>query len=181
MAVDISEEARRKVSAYINFLREKFPDVRAVWDKPKKLHLTLKFLGGIDDERLAELIEASEKTARKYSPFKLQIYGTGVFPSPRQARVLWLGVKGEKEKLQVLNGILEKECINFGFEREKRAFKAHLTIARLKESSNELVETHLKENFEPVEFEVSELVIYQSELRPTGSIYSVISKAQLRK
>lgn len=181
VAVDISEEARLKVSAYIKSLREKFPNTRVGWDKPEKLHLTLKFLGEIDDEQLAKLIEAIEKTAKEFAPFKSQIAETGVFPSPRQARVLWIDVKDEEEKLRQLNEVLENECAKLGFTREKRNFKAHLTIARLKERSGELVETHLKQNFEPIEFEVSELVIYQSELRPTGSVYSVISKFQMQK
>lgn len=176
IAVDISEEARRKTAVYVKSLREKFPQARVSWDKPEKLHLTLKFVGEIDDEQLAELIEATERTAKEFAPFKLQIAETGVFPSTRQAKVLWLDVKDEKEKLRELNQVLENECANLGFKREKRSFKAHLTIARLRERANELVKTHLKQNFQPIEFEVSELIIYQSELRPTGSIYSVISK-----
>ena len=179
-AVEISDEARRRAAEYSRTLREGFPRARAGWDKPEKMHLTMKFLGEIDGDQITRLIEAVQETAAKISPFKLQIAGTGVFPSPRQARVLWLGVKDEKGSLQKLNEVLEKECEKRGFAREKRSFKAHLTIARLKERAIDLAQAHLAERFEPVEFEVSELVVFESELRPTGSVYSVVSRHELK-
>lgn len=181
VAIDISDEARLKASAYINFLRQQFPKVRVGWDKPEKLHLTMKFLGEIDGEQLENLQKAVKSATREVSPFKLQISETGVFPSSRNARILWLGVKGETGSLRKLNEVLERECERQGFAKEKRSFKAHLTIGRMKEKSSELAETHLREKFEPVEFEVSELVIYQSELRPTGSVYSVVSRQELKQ
>jgi 2'-5' RNA ligase len=180
LAVDISGEVRKEATDFIKKLREGFSNLRVGWDKPEKLHLTMKFLGEIDEEQLKKLQSAVEAGARQIAPFKLQIAGTGVFPSPKQARVLWLGVKGDTGNLQLLNEILENECEKQGFEKEERKFKAHLTVARLKERSAELVEAHLNSNFEPVEFDVSEVVIYQSELKPTGSIYSIISKHKLR-
>jgi 2'-5' RNA ligase len=180
-ALEISDDARRKVAAHINFLRERFPEFRVGWEKTEKLHLTLKFLGEINDEQSAKLLEAAERTARQISSFKMQIAGTGVFPSPRQARILWLGVKSEGESLRKLNEILESECEEQGFAKEKRLFKAHLTIGRLKEKSGELVEAHLGQNFEPVEFEASEIVVFQSTLQPTGSVYSVVSRYNFKE
>lgn len=180
VGLDISDEARRKISDYIDFLRESFPNFRVSWDKTEKLHLTMKFLGEIDDEQIAKLLEAVERAAQKASSFNVRIEGTGVFPSPKQARILWLGVKSEGESLQTLNEVLESECERQGFAKEKRKFKAHLTIGRLKEKSDELVKTHLEQNFEPVVFEVSEIVVFQSKLQPTGSIYSVVSKHKFK-
>jgi 2'-5' RNA ligase len=178
VAIDISEEARRKASRYIESLRRRFPALRVGWDKPEKLHLTLKFLGDTGDEQLLKLTKAIEKAARQISNFKLRIAGTGVFPNRRKARVLWLGVTDESESLTKLSKILESEVEREGFARETRDFKAHLTLARLREpeKSGNLVETHLQEKFEAVEFEVSEIVIYQSELSPQGSRYAVVSK-----
>lgn len=182
VAIDISDEAKQKVSPYVETLRAEFPRLRVGWEKPEKLHLTLKFLGDIDDEKLKKLIVAVEKTTGQLSVFKLQIKETGVFPSPRNARILWLGLHDENKSLQKLNEILESECEKIGFAREKRNFKAHLTIARLREprNSNELAQKHLQNEFEAVEFEASEIVIYDSKLLPQGSIYSVVSKHELR-
>lgn len=180
VAIDISDFARLKASEYIESLQKESSNVRVNWEKSAKLHLTLKFLGDINDEQLDKLIDAAERTAREISSFKMRIEGTGVFPSPKNARILWLGLKDEQGSLRKLNEILEKECEREGFEREKRNFKAHLTIGRLKEKSDELVKRHLQTDFEPVEFEASEIVIYQSVLQPTGSIYSVISRHKFK-
>jgi 2'-5' RNA ligase len=178
VAIDISEAARRKASAHIETLRRRFPELRVGWEKPEKLHLTLKFLGDTGDEQLRNLTKAVEKAARQISNFKLRISGTGVFPNRRKARILWLGVTSENESLRKLSEILESECEREGFAPETRDFKAHLTIGRLREpeKSGNLAETHLQEKFEAVEFEVSEIAIYQSELSPQGSRYTIVSK-----
>jgi 2'-5' RNA ligase len=183
VAVDISAEARAAAAEYIESLRQRFPNLRAGWDKPEKLHLTLKFLGETSDEQLEKLTIAAEKTARQISNFKLRLAGTGVFPNQRRARILWLGVTDEKGSLRELSKTLENECERQGFAREARDFKAHLTIARLREpeKSKSLVETHLQEKFTAVAFEVSEIVIYQSELSPQGSRYTIVSKHAFEK
>jgi 2'-5' RNA ligase len=178
LAIDISDEARRKVSDYIAALHSEFPKLRVGWEKPEKLHLTMKFLGNINDEQLRKLTGAVEKTALQISNFNFQIAKTGAFPSLRDARILWLGLQDEKGSLRKLNEILETECERIGFEKEKRDFKPHLTIARLREprNSKELTQIHLQNEFETIEFEVSEITIYESKLQPNGSIYSIVSK-----
>ncbi len=87
----------------------------------------------------------------------------------------------QTENLQKLNEILETECEKAGFAREKRNFKAHLTIARLREprKSKELVERHLENEFNFAEFQVSEIAIYESHLQKTGSIYEAIENVKL--
>jgi 2'-5' RNA ligase len=181
-AIDISDEARRIVTDYIESLREEFPQIRVGWERAEKLHLTLKFFGDVDEKQLTELTSAIEETSKQISDFKLQITKTGVFASKRNARILWLGVRGETEKLQKLNEILETECEKKRFHREKRSFKAHLTIARLREphKSKELIERHLGNEFNSAEFQVSKITIYESRLQKTGSIYEVIKNVELK-
>lgn len=178
IAVDISDEARRKVSDYMKILRSEFPNLRVGWEKPEKLHLTLKFLGDTNEKQLPDLIKTVEKTAAQFSNFELQIAETGVFPNPRNPRILWLGVKDETNSLSEISELVEIKCERIGFKREKRKFKAHLTIARLREPqrSRELANKHLENEFASGEFEASGIVIYESMLQPTGSIYSIVSK-----
>ena len=182
VAVDISEEARRKTAVYIESLRRDFPNVRVGWEKPEKLHLTMKFLGDTDEIQLEKLKEICREIAVETSKFCLRITETGVFPSARNARVLWIGVKDEKGTLLKINRKLEIEGERIGFAAEKRSFKPHLTIARLKEprGSIELVEKHLEKYFEPAEFEVAEIVVYESRLQPAGSIYQQLTTFQLK-
>lgn len=172
-AIDVSDEARRKFSFYIESLRRQFFDLRVGWEKPEKLHLTLKFFGDVDDNGLRNIKNAVEKTAQQISDFKLLIHSTGVFPNLRNPKILWLDFEDKSNLLKMTNEILEKECAKFGFAKEKRIFKAHLTIARLREphKSKRLAETHLKNEFPPVEFEVKSIVIYESKLLPNGSVY----------
>src|SRR5687768_9168717 len=96
-AIDISERARQKVSGYIETLRKGFPNVRVGWEKAEKLHLTLKFLGDCDERQLRNLESAAANSVKTFfesenvANFKIQISDTGVFPSKRNARILWLG------------------------------------------------------------------------------------------
>ncbi len=179
-AIDISEEARQKASDYIADLRAEFPNVRVGWDKPEKLHLTVKFLGDLDESRLQDLSETVNETAKQFSKFKLRISKTGVFPSVRKARVLWLGVEDKKGSLRKLNEILEGACERKGFAKGMRNFKAHLTMARLREphQARELIERHLQNEFESDEFTVDKITIYESRLESTGSVYSIIGEKQ---
>lgn len=180
-AIDVSEAARRTIGAHVESLRGEFLKARVGWTKPEKLHLTLKFLGDADDEQLENFVRAVENTAKNFSPFELRVDGTGVFPSRRNARVLWLGVADEKDCLQKLSDCLEEECARFELPQENRKFKAHLTVARLRQKTDEtLIEKHLQANFPSLEpFEASEIVVYASELLPQGSRYTIIAKAKL--
>jgi RNA 2',3'-cyclic 3'-phosphodiesterase len=178
-AIDISEQARRQAADYIENLRREFSGLRVSWEKPEKIHLTLKFLGDCDERQIKNLETAVSNAAKIFAEteedknIKIRILDTGVFPSARNARILWLGLQDEKQSLSKINQILETECEKIGFEKEKRNFKPHLTIARLREpqKSGNLAEKHFENEFEPVEFEISEIVIYESKLLPTGSIY----------
>jgi 2'-5' RNA ligase len=182
VAVDVSEEARSKTAVYVESLKSEFPKLRVGWEKPEKLHLTMKFLGDTNDNQIEELKDICREIAAEILRFDLRIAETGVFPSARNARVLWIDVKDEKGNLAKINRRLETEAERIGFAAEKRNFKPHLTIARLKDprSSRELVEKHLEKDFEPVVWEVAEIVIYESRLRPTGSIYEKLTTVQLK-
>lgn len=183
VGIDISDEAKDKTSKFIEDLRKGFPDLCVGWEKKEKLHLTLKFLGEIEEKELSELTAAVENTSRKIKSFSLRLKDTGVFPNSKKAKVLWIDLKDEKGSLIELNKMFEEECEKCGFKRESRTFKPHLTIARLRESENssELAQKHLHKKFEPVEFEVSEIVIFQSVLQSTGSVYSKIKSFKLIK
>lgn len=183
IAIDIPDETRLIAANYLEKLKREFPNLRVNWDKAEKLHLTLKFLGDIDEVQLKNLSEAVEDSAKQISDFEIKIAETGIFPSKRNGRVLWLGVQDKQGNLLKLNETLENECSKRGFAKETRAFKPHLTIARLREpqKSGELIEKHLNQNFNSEKFTVSAITIYESRLQKSGSIYSVISKHNLKE
>jgi 2'-5' RNA ligase len=182
VAVDISEQAREIVTSYMENLRRQFPDVRVGWDKPEKLHLTLRFLGDTSNEQLAELKTIVARAAGEISNFKIEIARTGVFPNPRSARVLWIDVIDGQGNLSKLNRMLEDGCERLGFSREKRKFVPHLTIGRIREpgKAGDLAARHLATMFGPVEMKVSEAVIYRSVLHPSGSVYQKVESFELK-
>ena len=181
MAVEISERVRAQIAGRIEFLRGRFPDLRVGWEKPEKLHLTLKFLGEIAPEKLTKLNAAVARATTDFNPFSLEIEGAGAFPPRGAARVLWLGVVDASGNLKEIQRRLEEECRATGFETEKRDFKPHLTIARLKEPERgrELVKLDLESDFRTASFDVPALTVFQSVLHPSGSRYTILFKGSL--
>ncbi|HEX6126498.1 MAG TPA: RNA 2',3'-cyclic phosphodiesterase [Pyrinomonadaceae bacterium] len=182
IALDISSEARDVCSSHIATLRQGFRDVRVAWERPEKLHITLKFLGNTDPRTLGELGSSLRAIAGRHDAFRLRMSHSGAFPSKHRPRVLWIGVEDISAATSALHGEIEDRCRQLGFEEEGRRFRPHVTIGRVRdaEKARELCEQHLRTRIEPVEFDVSEIVIYESRLQSTGSVYSPISKVSLK-
>jgi 2'-5' RNA ligase len=183
IAVDISDEARKRVREYIEVLKANARETRVSWTKPENLHLTLKFLGDVDQSRIVLLTTALEQIVKALSPIDLEISGTGVFPSTGKPKVLWIGVDDVSGDLAKAAQSIEEACDKLGFAREDRKFSPHLTIGRVREPSHarELAEQHLENGFASIQFPVSEIVLYESKLSPAGSIYTPLVKAKLQR
>lgn len=181
IAVDISDAVRSKAASYVDGIRRAFPKLRVGWERPEKLHLTLKFLADVNERELMEVQQVLSKLADASCAFQLTIRGTGVFPPRGDPRILWLGAE-DGGKLAEIALRIDNELSRLGFEKEKRIFSPHLTIGRLREPglSHELAAAHENNQFGPVGFEVREIVIYESELLPKGSVYTPIGKYCLK-
>lgn len=181
IAVDISETARLHAAKYIHDLRGEFGRLLVGWERPEKLHITLKFLGEVEDEKVAGVVESLTSAAGSIRCFEVELSGTGVFPSPSNPRILWLGLHDQDGKLSTTANAVESGCALLGYKKEKREFSPHLTIARLREpqKAQELAARHRANKFELVSFKVSEIVIYESKLQPSGSIYSKLAAVPL--
>jgi 2'-5' RNA ligase len=176
-AVELPDEIRAAVAAHASRLRRDFPDARASWSRPESLHVTLKFLGGVEWARVADLSRAAQAAAVGSEPFALSVEEAGTFPPRGAARVLWLGVEDSSGGLARLQRRLEDECEAAGFPREARAFKPHLTLARLRtpKDAHAISEAHRRLTFGPLTFKVTELIVMRSELGPGGSRYTPLS------
>jgi 2'-5' RNA ligase len=177
-AVELPGEIRAAVAAHASRLRRDFPDARASWARPEGLHITLKFIGEVEAARVESLSHAAGAAVEGFKPFRLSIEESGTFPPRGAARVLWLGVSDEPGRLSQLQLRLEKECEAAGFQREPRAFKPHLTLARLRtpKDAHALSEAHRHTPFGPYHFQVSGLLVIRSELGPGGSRYTPLSR-----
>lgn len=180
-AVELPDELRSLAAERARRLRTEFPDVRASWERPEKLHITLKFLGDVEPARVGALSGAAARAVATLEPFELTVEEPGTFPSHGQPRVLWLGIVDASGMLALMQRALESECAAAGFPRESRAFKPHLTLARVRspQGAQELAAAHRETPFAPQRFKVSELVVMRSELGPGGSRYTPLSRHRL--
>jgi 2'-5' RNA ligase len=180
-AIELPEDVRALAGRHIARLRGEFPRLKVGWDREEKLHLTLKFLGEIEAARVENLSRAAHAAADSVRAFELSIEGAGVFPPRGLPRVLWLGVKDDSGGLARLHERLEEECASEGFPREARAFRPHLTIARLRNSEGvrPLASLHAATDFVSRPFDARELVVIRSQLGPGGSRYTVLSRHAL--
>jgi 2'-5' RNA ligase len=130
IAVELGDPARAYLTRQIASLRTALPGIH--WVDPASLHLTLAFLGELDDERLARARDATQQAARSVHPFSLRIAGLGTFGRPDAPRVVWAGVGGDLDHLLRLHAALRAALASQGFVPEDRDFSPHLTLARLR-------------------------------------------------
>jgi len=173
IAIDISEEARAAVADYIDKFIIDFPRVKMSWERPEKLHFTVRFLGDIDEKQLEEVCDVSQAVANTIKPFSVRIVETGVFPHYKSAKVLWLGPKQGSDEMTAIKAEIDAGLDLIGIEPEKRKFHPHLTIARIRdlEKSRTLVRVHRQRQFEPIAFTATGITVYESKLERTGSEY----------
>ena len=180
-AIELPSEIRERAVEHISQLRLKLPHVRAGWERAEKLHITLKFLGNVEESRAQALSLAAERAIGAFSPFTLAIADAGAFPPRGNPRVLWLGVRDSSGSLTRLQQSLEDECAAAGFKREERSFHPHITIARLRQpaGARELAALHLELGFPAMELTINEIVLMKSDLGPGGSRYTVFTRHRL--
>ena len=153
------------------------------WVKQDAMHLTLRFLGDVEHERLPAIKGAMEKAAGATEAFWLEARGLGAFPGSSNARVVWAGVHGGVQALCSLAASLEDALEEAGFERENRPFKAHLTIGRAKSRPDPRILAQAIAELghyclEP--FPVDKVLLFQSELKPLGPVYTALHRAKLK-
>jgi len=156
------------------------------WVDPYSIHLTLKFLGSVDVDKITPITAAMEEAVLGVSPFRLEVKDLGVFPNLRRVQVVWVGVSGEVDKLAHLQQRLESNLAGLGFAPEGRRFTPHLTLARLRDRASldereGLGQLIAGTKFEPVySFQVEAINLMRSQLTREGAIYSRISLVKLK-
>lgn len=179
IAVELDLEIKDAVQALVRDLRATRAAVR--WVAPAGMHLTLKFLGPIDDGQALRVRDVLAQVAARHRPFPLKLEGTGAFPGERNARVLWIGL-GPAPDLAALQEDLDEALAQEGFEREKRDFTPHLTLGRVKgpdrlpQAMAELAK-HRGQSFGSMT--VRTVTLFESLLHPEGAEYRTVFEARL--
>lgn len=158
-------------------------DPRCVrWVRPENIHLTLKFLGAVDPADRDPVSGALSDAAGSYGPFTYSAKGLGVFPGIHRPRVLWVGLSGEIERIAGFQKQLDQHLSALGYPEERRPFRGHLTLGRVKGKIDPKKLLDALGSFpafasEPV---IADRVIwFKSDLRPSGAVYTELAAAAL--
>jgi 2'-5' RNA ligase len=177
VAILLDEAVRAELERFQSGLKQACDGVR--WVAAHQFHLTAKFLGEVDDRRVAEVSEAVARAADRAEPFEFELVGAGCFPKRGLARVIWVGSHEPTGRLASCAEAVEREMEAIGFARERRAFSAHLTLGRVREDrSRGGIRAHVQScSFGPVTQSVSSLTLMSSVLSPKGPTYTPVSTA----
>ena len=157
-------------------------NIRARWARPENIHITLKFLGDINPGDIDKIGAAMTAAAIEFPPVTLTVRGIGVFPGIKRPRVIWVGLGGDIRSLLSLQSRLEQELAGAGFPKDKRSFKAHLTLGRIKQSAGpavirRMISQHATLNSD--DFTCNQVILFKSDLKPSGAVYSKLKQTRI--
>jgi len=175
IAIDLPIQLLEQI---IQLQKELIPATRDFvrWTRPENIHLTLKFLGDVDKEKLLQAKRLLDEIKFDHTPFILCMEGYGVFPNKKQPRIIWVGFE-ESQSILVLVSQINTKLQTLGIEPEIRPYKPHLTIGRVRQISNAYQNKVLDESLSSAKrivnsFSVTEFKIYKSMLTPDGPKYT---------
>ncbi|MBN2027831.1 MAG: RNA 2',3'-cyclic phosphodiesterase [Actinobacteria bacterium] len=173
VAADITRDIRELLASTMERMRGEGIDAR--WVKPENLHLTLKFIGEYGEEGLDTLLREIHKAAGKSKPFDAVLGGCGAFPSRSKARVIWVGMSNGVDEAAAIARKLDARLEKVGIKRERRQFRGHLTLARLRrpQDCTEFLEdmSGMLKGLQDLPFHVEEIMLFRSILKPQGPTY----------
>jgi 2'-5' RNA ligase len=179
IAIDLDPEIKETLQSLIRDLKTARADIR--WVSAEAMHLTLKFLGPIDDSQALRVKDILKDIATHHAPFPLRLEGTGAFPGEKSPRVLWVGFASGPE-LPALQEEIEHSLEAEGFEREKRGFTPHLTVGRVKGQdrvAKAMAELDQRRGEAFGSMTVRKIALFESLLRPEGAEYRIVFEAGL--
>jgi 2'-5' RNA ligase len=180
LAIELPGTIQKKIEEVQGDLKSSHADVR--WVSSEKIHLTLKFLGNIEESRIESIVKSIEEPIHTTSAFHLSVRGMGAFPHFKNPRVIWMGLVDGEKVLTSFQKQLETSLEKIGFQAEDRPFQPHLTLGRAKSSRgrDELIgrmEKYREEEFG--DFQVERLILFKSDLTPSGPIYTPLRDIKL--
>jgi len=186
IAVEIPSHVQKKIQQETEPLRKAIGASFVRWVSIQNVHLSLKFLGDVSPASVDTLTQMLRAEADSCPEFDMQISGLGSFPSLRRPRVLFIGIQAPAELEALYRGI-ESACARLGYESEGRGFSPHLTIGRIKQDASASDQQKVRHALAETKIDslgiarVNSVHLYKSDLKPTGSVYTQIFSAPLKK
>ncbi len=179
IAIDTPPEIKPQIAAIRDRLEESRADVK--WEADNKFHATLKFLGETDDQLLPEIVSSIEGIDRTKAQLLVKYTGIGCFPNRRDPKVIWVGIEDLRGNLASLQEGIKVVLAPFGFERDEKTFHPHVTIGRVKgeRGIKSLLRMMESITFESQPVTIREVVLIKSELKPSGSEYTILKSIPL--
>jgi len=179
VAIDLSPEVRAAVAEAQAGLRAAAPRADVRWVDPAGMHLTLKFLGEVPEERLPALQGALTEAVTRRPALALAARGLGGFPNARRPRVVWMGIAGDGEALGRTAAGVEDALVPLGFPAEARPFRGHVTLARVRSPRGlaqlgDAIAAGAHADFGA--WTAQEVVLYRSHLKPSGAVYEPLAR-----
>ncbi len=178
ISVSVDPTVIGAITRFQRRLEEAVPPMAVRWVPAEQMHLTLKFLGSVDASALPKLKAALEPLGKGIGAIQMEAEGVGFFPNARNARVIWVGLKGELEALKELQGKVEGASESWAEKEEKRGFKAHLTIGRVREPGKGRDLGQKLESVAAPDFgswKVTKFRLMRSQLSPHGATHTVVA------
>ena len=195
LAVELPQKLRAELATIQQELKrniesEMKQNMRISWAQPASIHLTIKFLGDMDEQVVDPLLVAIEQAIGSQTAVNVPLERLGAFPRPQSPRVLWVGPsenweKGaEAKRIAEIHGAVEQACEGLSFLRETKSFSPHLTLARIKVGERQVGVALAKNGVldRPLSLgllAVESVVLMKSELKPTGSIYTKLWEVKI--
>jgi len=181
IAVELSPAVKNGLTALQEELAQSGSGVK--WTRPDNMHLTLLFLGEVEELEVVSICRLVAQRARKHEPFTLDVSGLGGFPNNRRPKILWAGVTEGVAELRALHADLEEGLLDLGcYRREGREYTPHLTLGRLSHDDRAdawgpILGRHA--NWDGGSMPVDEVLVMRSEMRKAGPEYSVLGRGPL--
>jgi len=178
IAIDIPDDVRVAIGEAQARLKRAHVGVKISWTKIDNLHLTLQFLGYIDEAVVEKIKAALQSVAVRHRSFELSVHGAGAFPNENRPRVIWAGCHDTESRLKGLAQAVQEAMQPLGFEPEHREFSAHLTLGRAKFPRPDVALTRAVDSLKDNDFgtlRVEAIHLFESKLHPEGSVYTKLS------
>jgi len=184
VAIELDAGVLRRIGSLLERIQADMPSGLVRWVRPQSIHLTLKFLGDVEEDRLETLAATLQAACKDHAPFSLSIHGMGVFPNPKRPRVVWIGVDEPTGALQRLQRDVERAIAPLGFPTERRPFSPHLTLGRVKDGRKPaeleaLGQYAARARVLVGDMAVDTVYLMRSDLSPAGAIYTELATAPL--
>jgi len=182
IAVDVGKAIRHRLVGLQETLAEAGTAIK--WVEPENLHVTLLFLGEVDEREVPGVCKLVAQETARHADFTMSVETVGCFPHARRPRILWAGVGHGTQELCALHDGLEPPLEELGYRREERRYTPHITLGRVTSdrATSALVQALAGQaGWKGGEIEVADLQVMSSQLTPKGPVYTVMSRARFAK